>query len=647
MPKPMYLTPNTVLADRYRISRLLGQGGMGAVYLAADLRFRNAPVAVKQTLVGSHRDDLRKAFEREAMLLNHLRHPALPRVTDFFVQEDSEFLVMEYVPGDDLSSELDRLGTPFPIEKVAHWADQLLDALCYLHSQSPPVIHRDIKPQNVRLTPQGAVVQLDIGLSKGSIGEQLTAGSSVVAGTPNYASPEQLGGQGTDERADLFSFAATIYCLLTAAPPPDASRRLMCLVNGQDDPLQLAHILNPAVPPSLSFVLKRALKLRRDDRPVSAAEMRQQIRSSLGELALNHPELLPHDTHKSDSFNFDAPAGANRPLTLFECDGLVQEPTLVERLMEAHPPTIVSSTHSTTRGAAGGTSRPKPGISRSVALAIAGVSLAAIASVALGLLTNWPASSKQVEPITVQTLPIPPSVVPLQPSTVGRAGNAVADLGNGVRIELVVVPAGGFDMGSRTGESDERPVHRVMLPNPFLLGKYEVTQDQWKAVMGENPSNAKGSSLPVEKVSWDDVQKFLTTLNARTGGGWRLPTEAEWEYACRAGTTGDSAGDLDEMAWIYTNAAFKSQKVGLKRPNRWGLFDMHGNVSEWCQDWYDRDYYDLNPGTSVACANEGTGRVIRGGSYVGTANDCRSENRDARGPLGRNIDIGFRLARDQ
>ncbi len=212
-------------------------------------------------------------------------------------------------------------------------------------------------------------------------------------------------------------------------------------------------------------------------------------------------------------------------------------------------------------------------------------------------------------------------------------------------MEFVLIPAGKFQMGSTTGESDEKPVHWVRISQPFYLGKYEVTQAQWKTVMGsDNPSFFKGDNLPVDTVSWDDCQVFIRKLNARRDGyTYRLPSEAEWEYACRAGTTGDYAGKLGARAWYYGNSGNQTHPVGWKSPNRWGLYDMHGNVWEWCQDWYGGDYYQNSPGTDPQGPSMGSDRVFRGGSWNTTAVICRSANRrrqlpDFRGP-------GLRLVR--
>ena len=196
---------------------------------------------------------------------------------------------------------------------------------------------------------------------------------------------------------------------------------------------------------------------------------------------------------------------------------------------------------------------------------------------------------------------------------------------------------------------DEHPQHRVTLMSGFYMQTTEVTQGQWKAVMGNNPSRFKGDDLPVEKVSWNDVQEFIQKLNQREGDNkYRLPTEAEWEYACRAGTTtrfyfGSDKSRLGEYAWYLNNSGMKTHTVAQKKPNAWGLYDMHGNVYEWCQDRYG-DY----PSGSVTDPKGpfgGSGRVIRGGSWVSRSWVVRSAYRVRNDPAGRNIYLGFRLLR--
>jgi formylglycine-generating enzyme required for sulfatase activity len=211
-------------------------------------------------------------------------------------------------------------------------------------------------------------------------------------------------------------------------------------------------------------------------------------------------------------------------------------------------------------------------------------------------------------------------------------------------MEFGAVPAGEFVMGSENGGDNERPAHQVRLSRGFEMGKYEVTQAEWQAVMNNNPSHFKGENLPVETVSWDDAQAFVARLNARDDGYiYRLPTEAEWEYACRAGSTGDYAGRLDEMGWYDGNAGGRTHPVGQKKPNAWGLHDMHGNVWEWCQDWLDK--YPSAAVTDPVGRNTGSGRVFRGGGWRYTAADCRSANRLSFAPGDGFYYLGFRVAR--
>lgn len=232
---------------------------------------------------------------------------------------------------------------------------------------------------------------------------------------------------------------------------------------------------------------------------------------------------------------------------------------------------------------------------------------------------------------------------------------------------FVRIPAGEFLMGARNGNGDERPVHRVRISRSFEMGKFEVTQAQWEAVMdgrvdahagqddkrtaegdgmvNSDPSHFKGSTLPVENVSWDDVQRFLEALNARDHKHlYRLPTEAEWEYACRAGSKGDYAGNLHAVAWYRDNSKNQTQPVGQKEPNAWGLYDMHGNVWEWVQNWYDPRYKN-NSTIDPQGPASGSYRVYRGGSWHSSATDCRSAFRSFDLPVNRSYSLGLRLVR--
>jgi serine/threonine protein kinase len=277
------LAPDTVLQGRYRIVRQLGQGGMGAVYEATDERL-DTVVALKETLFTDER--LRKQFEREARLLARMHHPALPRVSDHFAEGDGQFLVMQFIAGDDLDQMMKDKQGPFPPDQVLNWGDQLLDALDYLHTQDPQIIHRDIKPQNLKITARGQIILLDFGLAKGQSGgvSVVTTSASIFGYTPNYAPLEQIQGMGTDARSDIYSLSATLYHLMTGVKPPDALSRAAALVNGQPDPLVPANAILSNIGPEIAGVLARGMSQNRDQRYATAAGMRAALQGS-GEVA--------------------------------------------------------------------------------------------------------------------------------------------------------------------------------------------------------------------------------------------------------------------------------------------------------------------------------------------------------------------------
>jgi serine/threonine protein kinase len=328
------IAPNTLIQSRYLVVQPIGKGGMGEVYLAVDQRLGSA-VALKRTRFESD-SPLGNAFEREARILARLRHPVLPKVIDHFAEGEGQFLVMEHISGDDLDKRLQTANKPFPLSWVMFWADQLLDALSYLHKHEPPIIHRDIKPQNLKLTDDNHIILLDFGLSKdfetGS--KEAPAAGSVVGYSPHFASMEQVRGTGTDARSDLYSLSATLYQLLSNTVPPDALTRAEAILGGQNDPLQPLSALNPEVTKTISDVILQGMSVRQDHRWSSAGDMQKALRR-----AFNAPKDAAAE---AATRMMEVPAKTEVLPAATEPSPSVESMPTVERIHESAPPADVT-----------------------------------------------------------------------------------------------------------------------------------------------------------------------------------------------------------------------------------------------------------------------------------------------------------------
>ena len=252
---------------------------------------------------------------------------------------------------------------------------------------------------------------------------------------------------------------------------------------------------------------------------------------------------------------------------------------------------------------------------------------------------------------TVSTVSVSPVQVPAVPSNTISDDAITIPVKDGICIEMVKVEGGTFMMGAtsemKNPNSNEKPVHQVTLTNDYYMGKYEVTQALWQAVMGSNPSEYKGDNLPVETVSWNDCQKFISKLNSLTGRMFRLPTEAEWEYAARGGKESrgyqySGSSNISDVAWYDENSGSKTHPVGTKQANELGIYDMTGNVWEWCSDWYSS--YSSSSQTNPTGSDSGSARVSRGGGWNCNASYCRLSVRFYYTPDFRLDILGLRLA---
>jgi serine/threonine protein kinase len=281
-----FLQPGTMLREQYHVMRPLGQGGMGSVYLVEHTSLGKYYALKQMTLHNTPK--LEQAFLREAKLLAHLEHPALPSVIDYFSTVEGLFLVMAYVEGPDLVELLHQNGRAFGWERVSPWAAQLLDVLDYLHSRAEPIVHRDIKPNNIKILPNGQLKLLDFGLAKSSWQElsQAAGGSSILGYTPGYAPPEQLAGKSTP-LSDLYAVGATLYVLLTGRVPADAISRSSDVAVQEPDPLLPLDTLAKDLPPVVGRTIMQSLALRASDRPASAKAFAQQLQR--WQAAVAHP----------------------------------------------------------------------------------------------------------------------------------------------------------------------------------------------------------------------------------------------------------------------------------------------------------------------------------------------------------------------
>lgn len=270
MPEP--LKSGYILKDRYVIKKPIGRGGMGSLYLADDNRLEGRHCAIKEVqqdsdLPSNALEQARAQFYREASVLAQLDHPTLPKVSDYFSEEDRDYLVMDYVPGDDLKTLMDqarRRGEFLPLEDILSWGKQLADALVYLHNQDPPVIHRDIKPSNLKLNQQGLIKLVDFGLVKQLVPDELTITVIQGRGTALYTPLEQYGGDSghTDNRSDIYAYGATFYHLLTNTPPPEAKQRFLV-----PESLLPPREINPSIPRAFEQIILSAMALHPDERP--------------------------------------------------------------------------------------------------------------------------------------------------------------------------------------------------------------------------------------------------------------------------------------------------------------------------------------------------------------------------------------------
>lgn len=582
--------PGQELFARFKLERLLGKGAMGEVWLAHDGRLSQL-IALKFLPESAFGDaEALQSLAKETRRSRELTHPHIVRVHDLESDERTGAIAMEYVEGDSLSALRQRQpGGFFEVRAISSWVRQLCEALDYAHGQAH-IVHRDLKPANIMISRQGDLKVMDFGISA-SIADSESKRSMLVgvSGTPLYMSPQQRNGERPSERDDIYSLGATIYELLTGKPP---------FYTG-DLHMQIVH----KVPPSMAA--------RRAELEVAGEPIPEVWETVVAQCLAKEACLRPPSVR----------VVAQR-LGLLASDSAQVPPPFI--------PVVPKPVH-------GGTRRwlwALGGVGGLVLLGTAGFFARSF-------------FADKLAPVT-PSLPSPLVMPPKKTFAGPRQGEGWTV--PGLQMELASVPAGAFTMGSTSGDATERPLTYVTLSEPFWLGKYEVTQAQWEALMHNNPAQFRGDRRPVEKVSWLEAMAFCRRLTERermagrlpVGYRYVLPTEAQWEYACRAGGAGDTADADPVQTWHQGNSGNTTQPVGGKTPNDWGFYDMHGNVWEWCLDW--KTSYPGGEVTDPRGPSSGQFRVFRGGAWNTPLPKTRASARVGAPPDAKGFEVGFRVA---
>ena len=596
----MQLYKGTLLqGGKYRIEKVLGQGGFGITYLATQ-DILNRKVAIKEFFFKEfcEREDgtntitlgtqsnkatvekFLKKFIKEAQTISALHHPNIVQIHDIFRENNTAYYVMEYIDGKSLGDIVKTQGA-LPETKAVEIINKVAVALDYIHTKN--INHLDVKPNNIMVRHNdGEVILIDFGVAK-QYDEETKEGTTTtpVGISHGYSPSEQYKRNGVSSfspESDIYSLGATLYKMVTGITPPEA--------------IEVAQEGLPEMPSHISdackSVIRKSMMLNKADRPHNIAQFidilntkTQEFKSFVEEdIELTTPIVDEDMQIKKDS--------SNEHLSIPQKNS--------SRKNKSHK-------------------RIYLGITTIFCLAIVGFSLYKFCR---------------------KTYDI---AIPVK---------------NGINIEMMKVEAGTFKMGATSemdvGDSSEKPVHQVTLTKDYYIGKYEVTQALWKAVMGSNPSFFKGDNLPVESVSWDDCQEFINKLNSLTGRNFRLPTEAEWEYAARGGKKSrgykySGSNNDDNVAWNYHNSDQNTHPVGTKQANELGIYDMSGNVMEWCQDWYGS--YSCSPQTNPTGVTSGSKRVYRGGDFSSIPGACWPSCRYSMIPNERNAygydRVGLRL----
>lgn len=688
----------------YAILRVLGQGAFGIVFKAFDEKLHRhvAIKAMNPQLAAT--SPPRKRFLREARSAAAVKHENVVQV-HAVEEQPLPYLVMEYVDGETLQQKLDTAG-PLDVAEFLHLGRQMAAGLAAAHEKG--LVHRDIKPGNILLETgaEQKVKITDFGLARAADDATMTR-TGTIAGTPMYMAPEQALGQPVDHRADLFSLGSVFYQMACGRAPFRGANALAVLKRVVDEAPRPIQEIWPEVPDWLCNIIAKLHARNPDERFSSSKELADllgrcqldlqangKVESARVAAALVKPGLAANGT--PDGFS----ATENKPLV---DEGGPRAASLAAAPRKNHLRLVTLAAIGALLGSfvvsefAGATRLTpwfRPAAARDDSTASSDGAETASSDTKQ---YDWPADAPA------------PALEPFDSAQALRHQEAWAkylktpvEYTNSQGMKFRLIPPGEYTMGiaADTAEDvvrhdagykkrkakplDTAPVHRVRLTRAYYFGVYEVTREQYDAVMGENPAGlsppgessgqAEGDDpgkYPVDSVSFIDAAKFCIRLSELErlqpvyadsngaitlipGNGYRLPTEAEWEYACRAGTTtvwfhGDQVEDLANVAWFVGNSSNGAHPVGRLKANPFGLFDVHGNLWEWCQDWYEApNKSQFNGETLVNPQGPATGetRLVRGGCWHSQPSACVSAIRFNLEPSNRHANRGFRVSID-
>ncbi|HLX63893.1 MAG TPA: bifunctional serine/threonine-protein kinase/formylglycine-generating enzyme family protein [Planctomycetota bacterium] len=650
----------------------ISQGGMGAVYYGVHPRLgKEVAVKVLHDHLAEQNSEMIERFCAEARLAARIQSQHLVSVLDVNQENGIYYFVMEFVRGPTAQSHLDqaRKSTQTISEAVAlEICIAACNGLAAAHAEG--VIHRDVKPGNI-LIPRsrdlkslrfGDAKLADLGLARSDELQQGRTSTGVCMGTPGYMAPEQaVDLKNCGKPADVFAMGATLYTLLAGTQP------FKGLVYSEPESVRKTRT---DVTPQTSALIEQCLDKSPHNRHADASALLEALsacRAALGRtpsaaalpaVAVEPPVRASKTTPVIEDAGFRAETQrfemrqalfiaipeAKEARERHDWKQVVEllEPLCADPSNADHPSRKIADTLlAKARGELtrrGGASMPP-----------------AFSSPSLDRSTPLPSRSADVlgkQGALAETTPTPASIpAPL--------GEHVLKLPGGVPLILKLLPAGSFLMGSpdnEQGRARDEALHRVTIGKPFYVAQFAVTQEQYEAVTGENPSQFRGGALPVEGVAWVDAAKFCELVLPFAPHAVKLPTEAQWEYACRAGsrtpfhfgtTIGTDLANYDGTYAYGFGAVGHNRKkttfAGTFKPNAFGLYDMHGNVWEWCQDYYNEMWYRNSPELDPTGPSAGKAHVLRGGSWLNPPADCRSANRGRLVPNYRGANVGFRI----